>query len=992
MNPFGPCNTAPNSDDDDDNVPLGLHPGAAGDAPAPAPAPALGAPPPLAPLPLPLQPVSDGLTTTLGDDEPAAHSRATSAGAGDSLFGDLDAEDEVRGATAAAMDATAATVATSLFHGRVDGTPVATVSGIASWLGRARDPVAALALRHYFDHFDFVHETLLAALRRVAAHLFLQAEAQQLDRILEAFAARFAACQTAPLISRATAMRRRMSVSLPASPVAHQFDVSDPPSSASVAVVMSEGAAATAGPPGRLNRNKDVLQASAPMLSHPSPISAASPASAVAAPASYALDEGFSGPEQRLWCSFGEKAPGRYARAQGIAHTISFSLLLLNTDLHTTLPAGVKQERMTKKQFVTNTLAALATYHLSAADRAQLDELLRGYYSDLKRRELRQPLFVQLRSNTSGSTPPVPPLPSPARTEPLSSAAPASASSYGSRAPPRAGSSGASVYSVSSWRRRRTESGMWDSSTTDVTSATTPRASTDSAQTVALPADGIRQATMFRKHLLSSSGARPANRSWKLCTVQLTVHGLVMHAGRTAGGTSTIANVHCQAAAFTGVPHLQYATSRPHVWSLATPDGALCLFQAPSAQDRADWVHLVNAWNARWSRGPTTFDQEGLGSARYGWEDDAAGRALVAWHPPPAIPYPSTEPEPEQLGHCNAQLRRHEALLAAHIERAAVLPPPASVTGKDAKRRAELAHANWRRRLEHLNREVGKWRLYTDALSTAPLLTPRAPSPSVGPSPGPSGSLNEGGGSSREPSPERPRITGSPVQLPAELPAQIPPRGDHRAWTSPLVGPAPPAEDMIFPLRPVSTGYYASGTAPLAPSPVATSRSLPASMPYPHPQAPSPIPTPTTIQRTLPPAGFGAMVARPPRTESLVGFGANVRMLEEGSVLRDTGTELGSVLGDPGRDPVAALEQVLAPTPPSPGPRIIIPPVPPLPSLPSLHALYSAAAVLSPTSAGTQEGGSEAGPRTGDSRLTFEEEVWLSFSQVNLGGGGGSGR
>ncbi|KAL5507199.1 hypothetical protein ACEPAH_6655 [Sanghuangporus vaninii] len=61
---------------------------------------------------------------------------------------------------------------------------------IAEWLG-GNKPVNKLALKYYIDYFDFSRLRLDVAFRRLCAKLYLKAETQQVDRILEEFSRRY---------------------------------------------------------------------------------------------------------------------------------------------------------------------------------------------------------------------------------------------------------------------------------------------------------------------------------------------------------------------------------------------------------------------------------------------------------------------------------------------------------------------------------------------------------------------------------------------------------------------------------------------------------------------------------------------------------------------------------------------------------------------------------------------------------------------------------
>ncbi|KAJ3724450.1 hypothetical protein C8R42DRAFT_604370 [Lentinula raphanica] len=64
---------------------------------------------------------------------------------------------------------------------------------IAEWLG-GTGPINKAALQHYMSHFDFSGLRLDMAFRRLCAKLYLKAETQQVDRILEEFSRRYWEC------------------------------------------------------------------------------------------------------------------------------------------------------------------------------------------------------------------------------------------------------------------------------------------------------------------------------------------------------------------------------------------------------------------------------------------------------------------------------------------------------------------------------------------------------------------------------------------------------------------------------------------------------------------------------------------------------------------------------------------------------------------------------------------------------------------------------
>ncbi|KAI0087982.1 hypothetical protein BDY19DRAFT_994406 [Irpex rosettiformis] len=72
----------------------------------------------------------------------------------------------------------------------------------AEWLG-GQSPINKVALRHYVDFFDFSSLRLDNAFRKLCAKLYLKAETQQVDRILEQFARRYWECNPSCLFGSA---------------------------------------------------------------------------------------------------------------------------------------------------------------------------------------------------------------------------------------------------------------------------------------------------------------------------------------------------------------------------------------------------------------------------------------------------------------------------------------------------------------------------------------------------------------------------------------------------------------------------------------------------------------------------------------------------------------------------------------------------------------------------------------------------------------------
>ncbi|PHH77973.1 hypothetical protein CDD80_7544 [Ophiocordyceps camponoti-rufipedis] len=68
----------------------------------------------------------------------------------------------------------------------------------------------------------------------------------------------------------------------------------------------------------------------------------------------------------------------------------------------------------------------------------------------------------------------------------------------------------------------------------------------------------------------------------------------------------------------TALPPPGYSRTRPHVWALSLPSGAVHLFQAGSAETVREFIMTANYWSARLSSHPLVG---GISNVEYGWGD-----------------------------------------------------------------------------------------------------------------------------------------------------------------------------------------------------------------------------------------------------------------------------------------------------------------------------------------------------------------------------------
>ncbi|KAI5248450.1 hypothetical protein E4T42_05637 [Aureobasidium subglaciale] len=222
----------------------------------------------------------------------------------------------------------------------------------------------------------------------------------------------------------------------------------------------------------------------------------------------------------------------------------------------------------------------------------------------------------------------------------------------------------------------------------------------------------------------------------------------------------------------TVLPHPGYSKTRPHVWALSLPTGAVHLFNVGTAEIAEEFVSTVNYWSARLSKEPLVG---GVDNIEYGWSDNIINPALIGnsngepltkppsrsggnhghsasvnsigkqsmqssvrgsfdqtfgsrtrlpgdrahiadWKPPAASMLPSQLLEIDQLRSLKAYVASVETELERHNElRTAVNLAYTNRYGQNWNK----VMANWEKKSAYLLREVVKFRTYIEALDRA---------------------------------------------------------------------------------------------------------------------------------------------------------------------------------------------------------------------------------------------------------------------------------
>ncbi|RMZ86365.1 hypothetical protein DV736_g6408, partial [Chaetothyriales sp. CBS 134916] len=204
------------------------------------------------------------------------------------------------------------------------------------------------------------------------------------------------------------------------------------------------------------------------------------------------------------------------------------------------------------------------------------------------------------------------------------------------------------------------------------------------------------------------------------------------------------------------LPSPGYSKSRPYVWALSLPTGAVHLFSVGTPDIIKEFVSTVNFWSARLSKEPM---MGGVSNMEYGWSDMIVNRALVGadstsrsqmtsprrpstqlsmrssidtggsvkvrlpgdrtyineWQPPQQSMMASQLLEVDQLKALQAYVNAVEEELQKHNE----MRGPMILAFSPKHPNSLKALTNWEKRSSYLLREIVKFRTYIDALQNA---------------------------------------------------------------------------------------------------------------------------------------------------------------------------------------------------------------------------------------------------------------------------------
>lgn len=297
-------------------------------------------------------------------------------------------------------------------------------------------------------------------------------------------------------------------------------------------------------------------------------------------------------------------------------------------------------------------------------------------------------------------------------------------------------------------------------------------------ETLALAgAPWAKEGSVKHKHHLDAVDKRAKDRNWNECFAVIQQGwmrlfsfnsaksmrqkakqrgGVVVGGGNWTENAEEIWKFMLRQTIASALPPPGYSKSRPHVWALSLPTGAVHLFQAGTPEIVREFVSTANYWSARLSKQPLVG---GVSNIEYGWSDAVVNSALINgvddrspsqasgaarpsmqssirssidhqsvrarlpadrvnisdWSPPQQSMAASNQNEEEQLKSLQNYVKSVEDDLQRHNE----LRSAMNLAFSPRHPNAAKAMANWERKSSYLLREIVKFRTYIDSLRNA---------------------------------------------------------------------------------------------------------------------------------------------------------------------------------------------------------------------------------------------------------------------------------
>ena len=117
------------------------------------------------------------------------------------------------------------------------------------------------------------------------------------------------------------------------------------------------------------------------------------------------------------------------------------------------------------------------------------------------------------------------------------------------------------------------------------------------------------------------------NKSMRKGRSRTPAKGAVVGGGNWQENATNLGTFSLRQTLASALPPPGYSRSRPHVWALSLPTGAVHLFQVGTPEICKEFVNTANYWSARLSTHPLVG---GISNMEYGWGDSIVQNPLVA--------------------------------------------------------------------------------------------------------------------------------------------------------------------------------------------------------------------------------------------------------------------------------------------------------------------------------------------------------------------------
>jgi hypothetical protein len=211
-----------------------------------------------------------------------------------------------------------------------------------------------------------------------------------------------------------------------------------------------------------------------------------------------------------------------------------------------------------------------------------------------------------------------------------------------------------------------------------------------------LGAPWAKEGLVKHKHHLETTDRKAKERSWVDCFAVISKGKLTLFAFNTTSQTKSVGRKNVfgvksgKAASVTGakvgggdwmenaeqlevfvlrqtiastLPPPGYSKTRPHVWALSLPTGAVHLFQVGTPEIAEEFITTSNYWSARLSKEPL---QGGVSNIEYGWSDRVINPGVIERDGARSVESPPVSMN-RQMGHMHSMSNGRSSLQSGSI-------------------------------------------------------------------------------------------------------------------------------------------------------------------------------------------------------------------------------------------------------------------------------------------------------------------------------------